>query len=342
MLPVCSPSDANGDSIVFSLASVDGLTEWVDYIPVQIVALDATLINKTDPGGFRQVNALASDSGLLSFKDFIPVFVVTGRSTPWNTGADGYIPMYAATGDLGGAGAAPDPTFSNVVMLAENFDGVNGNQIAQASPAHVNDWVASTGVADYDNGGVETPLFGATTRAKIVGVSQFAGIVQTGSLEFDINTQDFCIEAIVEFIAVSGPLCIAACSQSTNSREWELTFDHTGPSLLLRLWELGTGDTPDATITFPFDPAVDTRYEIAVGRDVNGVRCYINGTQVGSETANSTDVYNSAGVNTFIAYTNNSQFMRTGNQYYDCFRFTIGEMHITENYTARTAQYPTS
>ena len=237
---------------------------------------------------------------------------------------------------------APDPTFSNVVMQAADFDGTPDAQIAQATTSHVNDWVASTGVADYSTGGVETPLFGATTRAKIVGAAQFAGIVQTGSLEFDINTQDFCIEAIVEFIDVSGPLCIAACSQSTNSREWELVYDHVSGDLILRLWELSTGDTPDATLSFPWSPVVDTRYEVAIGRDVNGVRAYINGTQVGNEEANATNVYNSAGVNTFIAYTNNSQFMRTGNTYYDCFRFTIGEMHITEDYTARTEAYPTS
>ena len=248
--------------------------------------------------------------------------------------------LLAAEG--GGGPPAPDPEFANVVMLAADFDGTPDAQIAQASEAHVNDWVASTGVADYSTGGVQSPLFGATTRAYITGASQFAGIVQTGSLEFDINTQDFCIEAICEFDTVNQPMCIAACSQSTNSREWELTWDHIANTLDLRLWELSTGDTPDADLAFPFTPELGVRYEIAVGRDVNGVRCYINGIQVGDEEANSTDVYNSAGVNTFIAYTNNSQFMRTGFTYFDCFRFTIGEMHITENYTARTEAYPTS
>jgi len=124
MLPVTSPMDAAGDTKVFALASVSGLTQWVDYVPVQVVDFAATVINKTDSGGFRQVNSLAADTGLLPFKDYIPVFVVTGRTMPWNTDdTNGYIPMYAATGALGTS--ADGTTFANVIALLA-FDGTDG------------------------------------------------------------------------------------------------------------------------------------------------------------------------------------------------------------------------
>ena len=123
MLPACTPSDASGDTVVFVLADVTGLREWVDYIPVQEVALDSTLINKTDPGGFRQVNSLGSSSGLTAFVDYLPVFVVSGRTTPWSTDPDGYIPIYAATGAVGGG----DPDIS--AMTYDSFTEFNIDNI---------------------------------------------------------------------------------------------------------------------------------------------------------------------------------------------------------------------
>lgn len=100
MLPVCRPQDALGATKVFALASVDGLTEWTDYIPVQETALDADEINQASATGFRQVNALADDSGLTAWTDYIPVYVVTGRADAWQCSPDGYIPVYAVTGSF--------------------------------------------------------------------------------------------------------------------------------------------------------------------------------------------------------------------------------------------------
>jgi hypothetical protein len=246
------------------------------------------------------------------------------------------------TTSLSLAGAPVDPTFSNVVLVAENFAGINGNTIAQATPVHSSNWTSSASNSTYSNGFSAPAIFGAT-RGLIGANSAWAGVV-AGTPSFDINTQDFCVEMIIEFADISADRALAAVSQSNNSRQWEFWWDQSENELVLQLWELLTGDTPDAELRWPLVAATGTNYEIAVGRDTNGVRCYVNGSKVGLEYANSTDVYHSAGVHNFIGYNNNSQLLKHGNQYYDCYRFTIGEMHITQNYVARTASepYPTS
>jgi hypothetical protein len=326
--------DANGDTKVFSLSSAAGLTEWVDYIPVQSVSLDATVINKTDPNGFRQVNVLASDTGLLAFKDYIPVFVVQGRSTPWNTGSDGYIPMYAATGGFNPD--APDPTFSNTVIVQANFEGTEDVTVSEADDKHATAWTAAG--AAYQDGG-SGRLFGAN-RAFITGTGDWVGIASGAA---DINTQDFAIEAIIEFSDISADRCVTASSATgAGNKSWEIWWDQSTNELVW--WDSTTGNIGDqAEVRWAFTPSTGVKYEIAIGRDTNGIRCCINGTQIGSDIAHTRDIFWKSGLHVFCGYNNDSDQIHYGNgMYFDCFRYTIGECHITGSYNARSDQYPTS
>ena len=244
-------------------------------------------------------------------------------------------------GGGGGLPAAPDPTFANVKVVAPNFDGTHSASANNlATPVQSSNW--TTGGVVHKND-YAAPEIMATSRLYYVNATAWEGIVQ-GTPSWDINTQDFCIEGIWEFSDISVDRCLAVVSQTTSSRQWELWWDLSENEIVLDLWELGTGDTPDASLRWPLAASVDTNYEIAVGRDSSGVRCYVNGTQVGVEHANSTDVYYSTGVHLFIGYTNNSQHLIGMTGYVDCFRLTVGEMHITESYATRTATeaYPTS
>lgn len=123
MLPVCRPVDTSENTKVFALPSVVGLTEWVDYIPVQPVSLSNENAFRTHVDGYERVNSLTSDSGLTPFVDYIPVFLVTGRTAAWEASANGYIPVYAAVGSIDAI--AQPSSFSNVKLLLL-FDGTDG------------------------------------------------------------------------------------------------------------------------------------------------------------------------------------------------------------------------
>ena len=95
--------DSSGYKKVAALSDVSGLTEWVDYLPIQTVAQDAGQENRTSATGYIETNALSDTTGLQAWVDYTPVYIVTGRTVPWECSANGYIPVYAAAGSLGGA-----------------------------------------------------------------------------------------------------------------------------------------------------------------------------------------------------------------------------------------------
>ena len=122
MLPFCRPADSSGYTKIFVVADVSAMTAWVDYIPVQAADESDPVANRVEALGYQEVNSLADDTGLTAFVDYIPVALVTGRTSPWTTGADGYIPVFNKVGDLGGV--AYNPTFSNVQFLM-NMNGAD-------------------------------------------------------------------------------------------------------------------------------------------------------------------------------------------------------------------------
>lgn len=76
---------------IYPLASVSGLTEWVDYLPVKLQGSPNRLNSTDNDGALHTTEVLASITGLVKWVDYIPVYVVV-RSTPWVTSTDGYIP----------------------------------------------------------------------------------------------------------------------------------------------------------------------------------------------------------------------------------------------------------
>jgi len=79
---------------IYPLASVAGLTEWVDYLPVKAQGAPNRLNSTDNAGALNSATVLASTVGKVAWVDYIPVFVVA-RSTPWYVGPDGYIPYDA-------------------------------------------------------------------------------------------------------------------------------------------------------------------------------------------------------------------------------------------------------
>jgi hypothetical protein len=79
---------------IYPLASVTGLTEWVNYIPVEAESANPGRFDAD--GAFPVVSVLSDITGKVEWVDYIPVFVVS-RTLPWRTDADGYVPFEDVT-----------------------------------------------------------------------------------------------------------------------------------------------------------------------------------------------------------------------------------------------------
>ena len=77
---------------IYVLSDVTGLTEWVDYIPVQQEQGGRAM--SYDLAGYLMGEAVADTTGLTAWVDYIPVYAVSSRTIPWYVGANGYIPYY--------------------------------------------------------------------------------------------------------------------------------------------------------------------------------------------------------------------------------------------------------
>jgi hypothetical protein len=240
----------------------------------------------------------------------------------------------------GGVVDAQNPTFSNTVIVQSNFEGTEDAAVGEADDRNTTNWTAAT--ATYQDGG-SGRLFGSN-RAYVGGATQWIGVAAGGTPAWDINTQDFCIEVIHEFADISADRCITASRATPASDKcWELWWDQSENELVWEDFTDGTAATK-AQVRWALTPSVGTNYEIVIGRDTNGIRCLVNGTQIGSDTAHTRDIFWKAGIHVFCGYNNDSTDIRYDVGYFDCFRFTIGECHVTENYTQRTGTdtYPTS
>jgi len=103
MIPRTYPSVLTDDGQtvmrVHVLQSIAGLTEWVDYIPVQFLLTDAAG-NTSDTAGSMFIENTGDPETMQSWVDYIPVWIDNEGTTPYTTNNDGYIPVYDYTGLL--------------------------------------------------------------------------------------------------------------------------------------------------------------------------------------------------------------------------------------------------
>jgi hypothetical protein len=112
MIPQTYPSVLDSGitkMVVYQLEDVDGLTAWVDYIPVKPKG-DGP-VNHYD--GYIAVSSLESNSGLKAWIDYIPVYVDESATIPFSTNAGGYIPADIQDGEL--VALPPDGVMEDVI-----------------------------------------------------------------------------------------------------------------------------------------------------------------------------------------------------------------------------------
>lgn len=204
----------------------------------------------------------------------------------------------------------------------------------------------STFVADSSDAGASITCNGAAcikTVQKKFGSSSlyFDGsnsyLSAPDSDAYNFGSGDFTIELQMYWSSV-GSSCIMQQSNGTTGYvlKWSLYY-HSG-----RLYLAGHNPSgnPLTWISVSWTPSAATWYHIAVTRSGNDFRFFVNGTQVGSTSTNSTALPNSNGLlrigrfyDTPISEDANH------NGYMDEIRITKGVARYTANFTAPTASF---
>ncbi len=92
MIPFTPPCNTTFKVKTFTLASLTGLTRWVDYIPVKEVTPGR--VDSYDNNGAVSVAPLANETGSIRWVDHLPVGVVADAdSGKWRTDNAGFIPV---------------------------------------------------------------------------------------------------------------------------------------------------------------------------------------------------------------------------------------------------------
>ena len=331
MLPACTPSDANGDTVIFALNDVTGLTEWVDYIPVQEVALDATKINRADDDGFRQCNALASSSGKVAWVDYTPVYIVTGRTKPWSTDAVGYIPVYLVQGSF----SETDADFASVVLLLA-FDGADAATATTdaSNSAHV---MTFANQAQLDT---EFKKFG-TAALLLDGTRDYVSTPDSADWDLDdgTDTDKWTVEMHYRPGTVGASVVDTLISTYiTSNVGWELQYREDGgqaPGSIV----MGRGDSVIGTANVG-ELTAGTWYHVAVSCDSGIVKIFLDGNLESTGTAHGL-VCNTSG-SLYIGALNAALSSGDAHGSIDNLRVTNGVARYSESFTAPTAAFPTS
>jgi surface protein len=99
MIPRTFPSvleDNKTKANIAFLSDVSGLTEWLDYIPIKVVAENTAVENTYANDGYVLGNVISDVTNLNKWEHYIPVYNVTSDvnyNKTWSTDVGGYIPM---------------------------------------------------------------------------------------------------------------------------------------------------------------------------------------------------------------------------------------------------------
>lgn len=147
---------------------------------------------------------------------------------------------------------------------------------------------------------------------------------------FNLEDEDFTIDCWIKFNTISGNQGI--CGRETS-----------GSSYFYLAWESGThirfrdyGGSFDST--FSWSPSADIWYHLAIVRNGDDIKCFIDGTQIGS-----TQTFSGSFIDRTVSLWVGSAFS-TGyffNGWIDEFRWSKGIARWTSNFTPPTEEYST-
>lgn len=142
--------------------------------------------------------------------------------------------------------------------------------------------------------------------------------------DWDVGTQDCAVDFNVRFNSLAG-----------HQSMFELDAYTRG----IRILKLNSSNDiqiyfKNLTTTVAWAPAINTWYHVAVTRDGSNVRCFVDGTQIGSTWTNSSDLN---GVTNGPIIGGASSGVLNG--WMDEVRFSVGDSRWTANFTPPAAPY---
>ena len=152
----------------------------------------------------------------------------------------------------------------------------------------------------------------------------------------EIGSQDFTIDMQVRFTTLAAIRTLMAKWHSTdNNRSFLLYWENSAAQLQFLV--SANGSSVAATIAESWSPSTNTWYHVAVERTGGNIHLYIDGTMLGSGTANTTAIFNSTTPLSIGAYQSGSQpFLG----HIDESRLIIGDgVYGGSNFTAPAAAY---
>lgn len=224
----------------------------------------------------------------------------------------------------------PDPYINDVSILLHMDGDNNGTLFPDSSTNSASNTVTTTG-SPYTT--TSNKKYG-TASAAFDGASNL--LYGSGSTLWAFGSGDFTVEAWVSLTAISGAQCVVTWGR-TSSPSWRLDVTGTnGGQLEFYYWKSASQNSVVGTYAF----ASNTWYHVAVSRASGNIRLFVNGTQVGSTTADAGTIDTStyflaiARLRTSTSWTN----ALTGN--IDDLRITKGVGRYTANFTAPAAAFP--
>ena len=197
--------------------------------------------------------------------------------------------------------------------------------------------------------GSEAEVQGTTTKfgtgAMRFFPSTFSGLSlsfvrYTDNASYTFGSSDFAIEFYVRFSDLSESFMVMAShyDNSGNQRAWRIA--RSASTLDVFFSDDGTATAPAFSMSGSFTWVVDTWYHVAVTREGDDFRMFVDGTQVGSTTVSSIAIKNST------AALHLGKFLSTDNRpmvgFMDDVRITVGVARYTANFTAPTLAHLTS
>ncbi len=162
------------------------------------------------------------------------------------------------------------------------------------------------------------------------------------SADFTIGTQDFTIDFWVRWSsAVPGTGrtgFVGNGEANANDRSWGLFYQNSTQVLAMQMTSSGTADNyPESTATWA--PTANTWYHVAVTRASGQLRYFIDGTQLGSAIADSTNIRDATAGLRIGATTTVSASEPASYEWMDEVRVIVGEAAWTSSFTPPTRTY---
>ena len=231
-------------------------------------------------------------------------------------------------------GLSPQPSWDNVIYQT-NFEGTDGNVIAQADDKDATNWTSGGSINPvYDDA---VTKFGTTSCRYDAGSNGFTGVAADGGGLEDINTQDFMVEQFVNYEDVSSDRAFAGVWHTGTSVQWRWYYDQSAGAIVFGGSTAGTLGS-EVQVSVSWSPSTSVWYHAAVSREGTTLRFFIDGQQVGSNQSFSTDIWYNT-VRSYLSGTNNDG-AAVMDGWIESPRFVIGEAVYTSNFNPPTSHHP--